>query len=35
MTVMITAMNDKKMSPPSKDWKVSPSYSWKAGVEFR
>jgi len=27
MTVMITAMNDKKMSLPSKDWKVNLSYS--------
>jgi hypothetical protein len=35
MTVMITALNDKKMAPFSKDWKVSRSCSWKAGVEFR
>jgi len=35
MTVMITAMSDKKVSPSSKDWKVSLSCSWKAGLEFR
>jgi len=33
MTVMITPLNDKKVSPSSKD--TSLNCSWKAGLEFR
>jgi hypothetical protein len=35
MTVMITAMKDKKMTPSSKDMEMSVSCSWMAGVECR